>query len=47
MCSTRRSSGSSPASSAIIEAWASVSAKAITAPESVSTQRTCSADDVS
>ncbi len=47
ICSTRRSAGKSPLSSLTIAVWASVSANASTAPESVSTQCTCSADDVS
>ena len=47
ICSTRRRAGSSAVSSVTIATCASVSAKANTASESCSTQRTCSADDVS
>ena len=47
MLKYRRRFGSSPASSDTMAAWASVSAKTSTAPESCSTQRTWSAEEVS
>ncbi len=45
--STWRNSGRVSASSATVSAWVSVSTIATTAPESCSTQRTCSAEEVS